>query len=400
MSVSNNHYDIVIAGAGPAGLSCARALAASDLEIAVIEKSPKHILSNPPEDGRDIALTHSSETIMKELNIWAQIPKPAIGIIRQAKVLNGDSPYCLQFDHQDTDKNYLGHIIANHVIRKAAYDALSGFDNVHIICETEVTAVDTGANVASVTLSDDRVLECSLVIAADSRFSSTRRKMGIAASMLDFGRVVIVCQMQHELRHNETAYECFHYDRTLAVLPLPGDNSSIVLTLSAEQSEDVLKMDPETFNRDIARRFENRLGAMHLTSKRHPYPLVAVYAKQFAAPRFALIGDAAVGMHPVTAHGFNLGLSGANTLAQEIKDALTHGEDFASARVLEAYQSKHRRLTRPLYVGTNALVRLYTNDHLPARVLRQAMLHLGNALPPVKRLIMDQLTKTETSLAR
>jgi len=394
---TNNHYDIVIAGAGPAGLSFARALATSGLSIAVVEKSPRHILANPPQDGRDIALTHSSEAIMKDLDIWAQIPNSSIGIIRQAQVLNGNSPYRLHFDHHDTDKDYLGHIIANHVIRKATYDALSDFDNIHIICETEVTSVDTHANAANVTLSDDRVLQCSLVIAADSRFSTMRRKMGIAASMLDFGRVVIVCQMQHELPHNDTAYECFHYDRTLAVLPLPGNNSSIVLTLSAEHSQDVLKMDTETFSQDITRRFDHRLGPMKLTSKRHPYPLVAVYAKQFAATRFALIGDAAVGMHPVTAHGFNLGLSGANTLAQEIRFALVHGQDFASFNVLEAYQSKHRRLSRPLYVGTNALVRLYTNDHLPARILRQAMLHLGNALPPVKRAIMDQLTKTETS---
>ncbi len=397
IAVTNNPYDIVIAGAGPAGLSFARALATSGLNIAVIEKSPHHILANPPQDGRDIALTHSSETIMKELDIWAQIPDTSIGIIRHAQVLNGNSPYSLHFDHQDTDKDYLGHIIANDVIRKATYDALSDFDNVEIICETEVTSVDTCATGASVTLSDDRVLDCSLVIAADSRFSTTRRKMGIAASMLDFGRVVIVCQMQHDLPHNDTAYECFHYDRTLAVLPLPGDNSSIVLTLSAEHCEEVLKMEPETFNQDIARRFDHRLGPMKLTSKRHPYPLVAVYAKQFTATRFALIGDAAVGMHPVTAHGFNLGLSGANTLAQEIRCALAHGEDIASFSVLEAYQSKHRRLSRPLYVGTNALVRLYTNDHLPARILRQAMLHLGNALPPVKRAIMDQLTKTEPS---
>jgi len=395
--VTNNHYDIVIAGAGPAGLSFARALATTDLSIALIEKSPEHILADPPQDGRDIALTHSSETILKDLDIWAQIPKPNIGIIRHAHVLNGNSPYSLHFDHHDTGKDYLGHIIANHVIRKATYDALNNFDNVHIICETEVTSVNTGAQVASVTLSDDRVLDCSLVIAADSRFSTTRRKMGIAASMLDFGRVVIVCQMQHELPHNDTAYECFHYDRTLAVLPLPGDNSSIVLTLSAEHSQDVLKMDTETFSQDITRRFDQRLGAMKLTSKRHPYPLVAVYAKQFAATRFALIGDAAVGMHPVTAHGFNLGLSGANTLAQEIRFALAHGQNFASSSVLEAYQSKHRHLSRPLYVGTNALVRLYTSDHLPARILRQALLHLGNALPPAKRAIMARLTKTEPS---
>ncbi len=394
---SNNKYDIVIAGAGPAGLSFARALATSGLQIVLIEKSPSRILKNPPEDGRDIALTHSSEAIMKDLDIWAHIPKTSIGTIRNAEVLNGNSPYSLHFDHRDTGKDYLGRIIPNHLIRKAAFDALKDFDNITIITNTEVTSVDTGSNAASVTLSDGRVMECALVIAADSRFSSIRRKMGIGASMLDFGRVVIVCEMEHELDHKQIAYECFHYDRTLAILPLQDKKSSIVLTLSSDQSEEVLAMDEDAFNADIQHRFNNRLGAMKLITKRYPYPLVAVYAKQFVANRFALIGDAAVGMHPVTAHGYNLGLSGANTLAQEIKHALSNGEDIGSLSVLEPYQSKHRRLSLPLYLGTNALVHLYTKDHAPARFLRQAMLHLGNALPPVKRAIMDQLTKTELS---
>jgi hypothetical protein len=47
---------------------------------------------------------------------------------------------------------------------------------------------------------------------------------------------------------------------------------------------------------------------MELTSTRHLYPLAATYARRFVGLRDALIGDSAVGMHPVTAHGFNLGL--------------------------------------------------------------------------------------------
>lgn len=393
--ISENQYDIVIAGAGPAGLGFARALAETGLDIALVEKSPEPVLASPAEDGRDIALTHSSEAAMKELGMWQHIPASAIGTIRHAEVLNGNSPYALLFDHHDSGDEYLGRIIPNYLIRKAAYDALCGFDNIDIICDTEVVSVDTCSDAASVTLSDGRILACKLVVAADSRFSATRRKMGIAASMLDFGRTVIVCEMKHELPHNQTAYECFQYDRTLAILPLPGNTSSVVLTLSSEHSHDVLDMDEDDFNIDIQRRFDNRLGAMKLITKRHPYPLVAVYAKRFVTTRFALIGDAAVGMHPVTAHGYNLGLSGAITLAKEINSALIHGQDIGSASVLEPYQSKHRRLSRPLYIGTNALVELYTNDRLPARIVRQAMLHLGNALPFAKRIITDQLTRTE-----
>ena len=55
---------------------------------------------------------------------------------------------------------------------------------------------------------------------------------------------------------------------------------------------------------------------MRLMGERHSYPLMAVHASSFFANRCALIGDAAVGMHPVTAHGFNLGLRGQATLAR------------------------------------------------------------------------------------
>ncbi|MCK4713636.1 MAG: FAD-dependent oxidoreductase, partial [Marinosulfonomonas sp.] len=52
-------FDIVIIGAGPAGLSLARSLSGSGLQIAIVEMQSKAVLANPPEDGRDIALTHT-----------------------------------------------------------------------------------------------------------------------------------------------------------------------------------------------------------------------------------------------------------------------------------------------------------------------------------------------------
>ena len=54
-------YDIIIIGAGPAGLSFARSLSDTGLQIILLERQTESILVNPPEDGRDIALTHSSE---------------------------------------------------------------------------------------------------------------------------------------------------------------------------------------------------------------------------------------------------------------------------------------------------------------------------------------------------
>ena len=155
------------------------------------------------------------------------------------------------------------------------------------------------------------MVNASLVVAADSRFSEIRRKMGIPASMLDFGRVAIVCRMKHRESNQATAWECFHYGQTLAVLPLSEYESSIVITVPTDKADHFMTQPVSAFNQDVEQQFGGKLGAMDLNGERFAYPLVAVWANRFVGPRFAVIGDAAVGMHPVTAHGFNLGLRGS-----------------------------------------------------------------------------------------
>ena len=363
----------------------------------MIEKLPRTALSGPAFDGRDIALTHKSVKTLKALGVWSRIHTDTIYPIREARVLDGASPYFLSFDSKKDSVQALGYIVSNHIIRKALYEEVDTVANVEIITDAAVTSVATNSNTAFVVLSDGEIIESSLIVAADSRFSKMRRMMGISAAMQDFGRVAIVCRMVHEKPHNHCAFECFHYGRTLAVLPLSENQSSIIVTAPTDVADAVLDMSEEQFAADVQLRFENRLGKMALVSKLHPYPLVAVHADNFAATRFALIGDAAVGMHPVTAHGFNLGLSGQDIRAQESEHVASQGLDVGGPTLLKNYQSKHMRATRPLYLGTNKIVSLFTNDALPTKVLRKAVLRITNNFPPMKWVIKNMLTETESS---
>lgn len=395
MAKAANSHDIIIIGAGPAGLSFARTLSDTGLDMVLVERLPKDVLENPPEDGRDIALTHTSETLMKDLGLWAHLPEDQLGTIRDAKVLNGTDPYALHFAAEESGAPYLGKLVPNHLIRKAAFESVRPAANISILTEKTVTAVETDAKEGRVTLDDGTVLTAPLVIAADSRMSQNRRRMGIAAQMTDFGRVVIVAEFTHTLPHNDIATECFHYDRTLAILPMAGMKSSAVITLPADEADEVLAMSPEAFASDVAERFDHQLGEMTLATERHTYPLMGVIADRFVANRFALVGDAAVGMHPVTAHGYNLGLSGAALLAREIRDAKMRGDDIGAMPGLLAYERQHRRKVLPLYHGTNAIVRLFTTTTGPAKALRAAALRLGNVLTPIKKRIEQQLTEIE-----
>lgn len=385
-------YDLIVVGAGPVGLGFVLALEGCGLDVAIVEQLPRSVLADPPIDGRDIALTHRSEAILRNLRIWSHIPAQDVSFIRHAKVINGGSPYALHFDHRETGKDYLGRVVANNVIRRAAFAAFQDLAGVELIDEQSVVASGSSEAVAWGILNDGRCLQAPLLVAADSRFSETRRRFGVATQVRDFGRSCIVCRMDHDKGHCDTAFECFHYGRTLAILPLVGRRSSVVITLPTDVAADVMKMDEKAFNRDVAERFAQRFGSMRLVGERHIYSLVAVYADRFFGRRFALIGDAAVGMHPVTAHGFNLGLRGAAKLAGEVRAARARGGDIGAARGLRRYHLTHHRVARPIYVGTNMLVGLYTDDRLHACIARDAFLHLGNLIHPARHAIMRQLT--------
>ena len=389
-------YDILVVGAGPAGLSFARSLKDSGLNMLVIEKAPLDDLRNPAPDGREIALTHLSVKLMKDLGAWARIPAESISPIRAAKVLNGNSSYFLDFNSKNVSGDALGYLVPNYLIRKSLFEEVEPLSNVEIISETVVESLTTNSQGGTVKLSSGETREATLIVAADSRFSATRREMGISSSMTDFAKTAIVCRMEHDLPHEQIAYECFHYGRTLAILPMAGNLSSIVITVHNELAEQIVNMSEEAFNADIQQRFGNQLGDMRLVGERHTYPLIAVHANKFFANRFALIGDASVGMHPVTAHGFNLGLRGQATLAREIMRAVKRDRDIGARRVLAKYERQHMLVTKPMYWGTNGLVGLFTDERPPVKALRSLALRVANNLPPIKRIIKNRLTEIST----
>ena len=379
--------DVVVIGAGPAGLCFARALAESGLQILILERQTEATLSAPAFDGREIALTHNSAQMMRELGLWDHIDPQAISPLRDARVFNGSSLLSLNIGHRDTQQRELGYLVSNHLIRKAAYDVVKSSPAITLKTEVQVAGIQTTADGVQVTLTNDEVIQTKLLIGADSRFSETRRAMGIAADMHDFGKTMMVCVMEHPVAHEHTAWEWFDYGQTLALLPMNGLRSSVVITLTPDEMNRLMKMDEDDFNREISARFKHRLGAMRLVSTRHAYPLVTVYAKRLIGQRFALVGDAAVGMHPVTAHGFNFGLKAIATLSAEIKAALVSGKDIASNSLLLRYEQTHRRDTRPLFLATHAIAKLYGSSSPPARLLRASAIRIGNRITPFKRAV-------------
>ena len=383
-------YDIAIIGSGPNGDALACALADTNLKIVIIDKQPLKTLENPKIDGRDIALTHRSINVLKEIGFWDLIPNNLISKINKAKIFDGDSAYSLNFENKNINKDHLGCLIPNFLIKKTLKKLLKKRKNIFSI-ESEIIDFYNEGDFNSILLSNKKKIKVSLIIGADTRFSYSRSKMGISSFVKDFKKNMIVCRMKIENIHNNTAYEFFKYNKTLALLPYVNNEASIIITDTKKNTEKLLKLKKKDFNFEIENNFNSIFGKMHLIGKRYSYPMITVYSKKFTSNRFALIGDAAVGMHPVTAHGFNLGLQGITILSKEIKSALKNNIDIGSNFVLNKYQYKMHLSAIPLYFGTNTIVQLYTNTSRPAKIARKFALRAVNTIKPFKRAFMNVL---------
>ena len=388
---NNKNFDIVIIGAGPVGMAFACRFVNTNKKIAIIDKLPKKLIQNPKIDGREIALTNHSIKILKKINVWSYIPKKSISIIKKARVLDGDSKYFLDFNHEEIKRDYLGYLIPNHVIKKNIYKRSKNISNINFINDAECLSVNTNKKCALITLSNGKKIETSLVVAADSRFSKMRSKMGISAYTRDFDKNMIVCRMKHEKPHKNIAYEFFRYNQTQATLPYIKNQSGIVTTANKDLTSSLMKMDKKKFNKEMENSFNNYFGKMKLLGKRYSYPMITTYTKKFTSNRFALVGDAAVGMHPVTAHGFNLGLKGVDILINVIKNALKNKIDIGSQNILADYQTELHRAAAPVYLATNGIINLYTSNLLPAKLTRQFMLRFVNTIKPIKQSFLNIL---------
>lgn len=377
--------DIVIVGGGPAGLSLATSLSGHGLAITVVERQTLEQLAEPPFDGREIALTHRSIRILDGLSAWTPRMGDEAAPLRAAMVLNGKSQFTLCFEPSSRIEGLLGWLVPNQCIRRELFRTTASRSDIRFLTGIEVTGVRSQHDRVEVVLSNGIVLHSRMLIAADSRFSTIRGMLGIGATMQRTGRSMLVCRVEHEANHARVATEWFDYRQALALLPLHGRTSSAVITLPSAEAEHLAGLSEAAFGEVISRRFAFRLGQMRLVSTRHVYPLTVTWAKRFVAPRAALIGDAAVGMHPVTAHGFNLGLLGQHGLARELLQAHGHSRDPGDAHALQRFERLHRLACRPIFDATNAIVGLYTRDDAIARLARPALLRAAGRLPMIRR---------------
>jgi 2-octaprenyl-6-methoxyphenol hydroxylase len=396
--LTSRPHDIIVIGAALNGLAAALALGGREakrpLDVVVVDvKDPRNFATNA-FDGRASAITAAARRMFEALGVWQAVAHEAQAmaeiIVTDSATPGAARPVLLQFGADDMKGGPSSHMIENRHLYGAMLAEAQQSPNIRFCVGQPVEAYHFGPGLAAVTLADGTAIRASLIVAADGRKSPARDAAGIKLVGWPYEQMGLVATVEHELPHNGRAEEHFTPSGPFAILPLPGNRSSLVWSERTEAAERMLALPPEAFEEELKLRFGTHLGDVKIISGRHGYPLAMYVAETFSAPRLALVGDAAHVLHPLAGLGFNLGLRDVAALAQCVHEAAGLGLDIGSETVLDRYTQWRRFDTVATGAAMDGMNRLFANTNPVLTLLRRAGLMAVNRVAPLKSMFVTE----------
>ena len=278
----------------------------------------------------------------------------------------------------------MGFMVEDRHLRPALARALSDRSIEHLT-GVRVVSQKSEPGQIEITLDFGRKMSASLVVGCDGKTSQCATRAGINRTEWGYGQTALVAAVAHEKPHHGVAHQFFMSAGPLAILPLKGNRSSIVWSEQSDDAKRIFELDDEGFLQELRPRFGSFLGDISLAGHRGSFPLGLSLAQSFIAPRIALVGDAAHGMHPIAGQGLNAGLRDIAALSEVLTDAARRGEDIGGEIVLKRYQQWRRFDTATLAIATDGFNRLFSNDNPGLRTLRNIGMGVVQSLPGLKR---------------
>jgi 2-octaprenyl-6-methoxyphenol hydroxylase len=385
--------DLVILGGGLVGMTLALAVARHGITSHVVDKARPEELTAEGADGRASAISTASWNLLGNIGLHAAL-EPLGCPISAIAVTDGMKPGRIDF-RPEPHEGTLGRMFANRDIRLALFEAARAEPAIAWHSGVEPVARERGEHRVAVRLSDGQELAGSLLIGAEGRQSPTRIEAGLSSAKWDYSHRAMVTAITHEQPHEGVAWEIFFPSGPLALLPLLDlpdgrHRSAVVWTFAEKDAKGVGALPDAVFLGEMAARMEGIFGRIELAAPRMSYPLNFHHAGTIVAPRLALIGDAAHGMHPIAGQGLNLGLRDVGVLAEVLADGMRLGLEPGDAQLLARYERWRSVDAVTVMATTDALVRLFgIPGRLPSAVRRLGMGAVQRS-GWLKRLFMDE----------
>lgn len=395
MAKQKKKNDIIVLGGGLAGLTMACVLGEYGFDVTCIDREDPKTQIRENYDGRTTAISAGSQRLLHAIGVWDHISGSACPI-EQIRVADGQSSQFLHFDSLESGNEDFGWIVDNWIIREALFNKIKSCKTVTHM--TGVAAKEfeyTDHNSIKITLSNNKTIETPLLIAADGVKSKTREWLNIPVREWAYNQTAIVCNVGHELDHENIAVEHFMPAGPFAILPMTDledgtHRSSLVWTEHGGEADTLKSLPMIEFNAILQEKFANQLGKVWALTTPQSFDLNLVHAKSYTAKNVVLIAEAAHRIHPIAGQGLNLSMRDIACLAEVLVESRNLGLDLGSLSTLKKYEQWRRKDNLAMAVVTDGLTRLFSNDITPVRLVRDFGLGLINRLPPAKRFFEKQ----------
>jgi len=381
-------FDVAVIGGGIVGASAALALRGADVSVAWIEPQAHAArMEGPGWDSRIYALTPGNAEWLTQLGVWQRVPAERVAPVEAMRIF-GDKPQGrLEFDAYGAGLRELAFIVENRSVLHALWSALEGAEHVTSLRPATCTAVFWERERAVLSVSDGGELQVKLVIGADGTDSWVRREAGIASRVYDYDQVGVVANFECERPHDGTAFQWFRADGVLALLPLPGDRTSMVWSTATEHARELMQLMPDALAATLENASEGVLGALRLITPAAGFPLKRQRVRRLVEPRAAVVGDAAHNVHPLAGQGLNLGLRDVRALSAVLA-ARGPISDCGEYELLRRYERARREDILALELTTDGLQKLFANPAVWLARLRNLGLTLVDRQAPLKNLLI------------
>lgn len=380
-------FDVIVAGAGPAGLAAACLAAARGFRAALIT-GPRETRPDP----RTVALMMPSLAVLEACGLWPADLREQTAPLRKLRLVDDTGALFaapeLVFSAREAGLDAFGWNIPLALLkpRLAARAVELGVK----LQEASVAGYSADAEMAVVALDNGETLAARLVLAADGRNSALRQAVGIEMISWSYDQTAIAVSFAHSQPHHDISSEYHKQAGPFTTVPMPGRRSSLVWMERPERAEALMQLDDKALAAEIQVLSHGELGLVSDIGPRRAFPMSGARAAAFARNRVMLIGEAAHIVPPIGAQGLNMSFRDADDAITLATLARNKGEDIGAAKLLSEYDMRRQRDVRPRQTVIDLMNRSLLSAYLPLEAGRAAGLATLASFGPLRRFAMKR----------
>jgi len=363
--MSEQHYDVVIIGAGMVGATLASLLSRSGFSVALVEAFEPEPFDAEADVGlRVSAISPGSANVLEQAGVWKQISRQRVRPYRRMQVEDGVDSEPLLFDAPAFNLERLGTIVENALTQWSLWNLVSSTGLVECHCPDQLNSIEFSEDQNRVVLASGKTLTATLIVGADGARSRVRKAIGIRQDQWNYNQHGLVAVVGKQKPNPGVAWQRFLPGGPLAFLPLEDGRSSIVWTRPSIEAKRLLALDTDEFIKELDDASSGWLGKVESCGPRAAFPLAMRLSECYASQRTVLMGDAAHSVHPLAGQGVNLGFADAAGLAELLIKTRLAGGDIGSAKLLQAYSRSRKSESETMAFGGHTIRSLFDIDGL------------------------------------